>query len=271
MSVTTLPAGDAMAVSGVNVQGQANTGDASDTSTRKATRRMGESLTLDMSGSYYDSGSANPDKQPLFRWYRKEASKPTWQEISSGPTVSTQDDKTYTSTYAIDEVTAEDDGTVYRCDVSYNNIVVSSQTVTLDVTHTYSIADSASTYSATRRRVNYLNAGLLRFFRPVAAENESGLKPDEGGTTDSGSATGDATTGGATGNGTATDATTDGGTSASAGTSAATGSAKADSTSGTPQTGDTAPGIGTLALVGLAGTSVLVAALALRHRSKDRG
>ncbi|MDD5893430.1 MAG: hypothetical protein PUC67_03665, partial [Coriobacteriaceae bacterium] len=126
--------------------------------------------------------------------------------------------------------------------------------------------DSASTYSATRKRVNYLNAGLLRFFRPVAAENESGLKPDEGGTTDSGRATG-----GTTDNGNAIDATTDGGTSASAGTSAATGSAKADSTSGTPQTGDTAPGIGTLALVGLAGTSVLVAALALRHRSKDRG
>ena len=266
MNVTTLPAGDAMAVDGINVQGQANTGDASDTSTTKATRRMGESLALAMSGSYYDSASANPDKQPLFRWYRKEASKPYWQEISAGATLGTQDDKTYTSTYTIDEVTAEDDGTVYRCDVSYNNIVVSSQTVTLDVTHTYSIADSASTYSATRRRVNYLNAGLLRFFRPVAAENESGLKPDKGGTTDSGSATG-----GTTDNGNAIDATTDGGTSASAGTSAATGSAKADSTSGTPQTGDTAPGIGTLALVGLAGTSVLVAALALRHRSKDRG
>ena len=281
VSVTTLPAGDAMAVSGVNVQGQANTGDASDTSTRKATRRMGESLTLDMSGSYYDSGSANPDKQPLFRWYRKEASKPTWQEISSGPTVSTQDDKTYTSTYAIDEVTAEDDGTVYRCDVSYNNIVVSSQTVTLDVTHTYSIADSASTYSATRRRVNYLNAGLLRFFRPVAAENESGLKPDEGGTTDSGSATGgttgngtatgDATTGGSTGNGTATDATTGGGASASADTGTATGSTKAASTSGTPQTGDGSLGTGALALIALGGAVSLVAALVLRHRSGDRG
>ena len=170
---------------------------------------------------------------------------------------------------------------MYRCDVSYNNIVVSSQTVTLDVTHTYSIADSASTYSATRRRVNYLNAGLLRFFRPVAAENESGLKPDEGGTTDSGSATGgttgngtatgDATTGGSTGNGTATDATTGGGASASADTGTATGSTKAASTSGTPQTGDTAPGIGTLALIALGGAVSLIAALVLRHRSGDRG
>ena len=155
---------------------------------------------------------------------------------------------------------------MYRCDVSYNNIVVSSQTVTLDVTHTYSIADSASTYSATRRRVNYLNAGLLRFFRPVAAENESGLKPDEGGTTDSGSAIG-----GTTDNGNAIDATTDGGTSASAGTSAATGSAKAASTSGTPQTGDGSLGTGALVLIALGGAVSLVAALVLRHRSGDRG
>jgi hypothetical protein len=258
-------------VSGVNIQGQANTNDASDTSTSKATRRMGESLTLDMSGSYYDSGSANPDKQPLFRWYRKEASKPTWQEISSGPTVSTQDNKTYTSTYAIDEVTAEDDGTVYRCDVSYNNIVVSSQTVTLDVTHTYSIVDSANTYSATRKRLNYLDADLLRFFKPVAAESVSGLKPDEGGTTGNGTATGDATTGGATGNGTATDATTGGGASASADTGTATGSTKAASASGTPQTGDGSLGTGALALIALGGAVSLVAALVLHHRSRDRG
>ena len=286
VSVTTLPAGDAMALSGVNIQGQANTNDASDTSTSKATRRMGESLTLDMSGSYYDSGSANPDKQPLFRWYRKEASKPYWQEISAGATLGTQDDKTYTSTYAIDEVTAEDDGTVYRCDVSYNNIVVSSQTVTLDVTHTYSIVDSANTYSATRKRLTYLDADLLRFFKPVAAESVSGLKPDEGGTTGNGTATGDpttggatgngtatgdATTGGATGNGTATDATTGGGASASADMGTATGSTKAASASGTPQTGDGSLGTGVLALIALGGAVSLVAALVLRHRSRDRG
>ena len=271
VSVTTLPAGDAMAVSGINIQGQANTDDASDTSTGKATRRMGESLTFDMSGSYYDSGSADPDKQPLFRWYRKEASKPYWQEISAGATLGTQDDRTYTSTYAIDEVTAEDDGTVYRCDVSYNNIVVSSQTVTLDVTHTYSIVDSANTYSATRKRLNYLDADLLRFFKPVAAESVSGLKPDEGGTTGNGTATGDATTGGATGNGTATDATTGGGASASADTGTATGSTKAASASGTPQTGDGSLGTGALALIVLGGAVSLVAALVLRHRSRDRG
>ena len=286
VSVTTLPAGDAMAVSGINIQGQANTNDASDTSTGKATRRMGESLTFDMSGSYYDSGSADPDKQPLFRWYRKEASKPYWQEISAGATLGTQDDRTYTSTYAIDELTAEDDGTVYRCDVSYNNIVVSSQTVTLDVTHTYSIVDSANTYSATRKRLNYLDADLLRFFKPVAAESVSGLKPDEGGTTGNGTATGDATTagatgngaatgdattGGATGNGTATDATTGGGASASADTGTATGSTKAASASGTPQTGDGSLGTGALALIVLGGAVSLVAALVLRHRSRDRG
>lgn len=267
VNVTTLPSGDAMAVSGVNIQGQANTSDASDTSTSKATRRMGESLTLAMSGSYYDSGSTDPDKRPLFRWYRKGASEPHWQEISSGPTVSTQDSKTYTSTYTINEVGAADDGAVYRCDVSYNNIVVSSQTVTLDVTHTYSNADSDSTYTATKRRVNYLNADLLRFFKPVASETVSGLNPDGGGTTDNGAATGDATTSGTTDNG----AATGGGTNASAGTGTATASTKAASTSGTPQTGDTSLGTATLALIALGGATILVAALVLRHRSNDRG
>jgi hypothetical protein len=228
---------------------------------------MGESLTLAMSGSYYDSGSTDPDKRPLFRWYRKGASEPHWQEISSGPTVSTQDSKTYTSTYTINEVGAADDGAVYRCDVSYNNIVVSSQTVTLDVTHTYSNADSDSTYTATKRRVNYLNADLLRFFKPVASETVSGLNPDGGGTTDNGAATGDATTSGTTDNG----AATGGGTNASAGTGTATASTKAASTSGTPQTGDTSLGTATLALIALGGATILVAALVLRHRSNDRG
>lgn len=264
VNVTTLPAGDAMAVDGVNILGQVNTSDASDASTSKATRRMGESLTLAMSGSYYDSASTALDKQPLFRWYRKEADKPFWQEISSGLTLSTQDNKTYTSTYAIDEVTAEDDGTVYRCDVSYNNIVVSSQTVTLDVTHTYSIADSGSTYTAIRMRINYLRPSKLKFFKPVAAEIESGLKPDEGGTTDNGAAN-DATDNGAT-----DDLTAGAGASASAGTSTAAGSAKAGSTSGTPQTGDSAPGTGALALIALGGAAILVAALVVWHRSKKR-
>ena len=271
VNVTTLPAGDAMAVDGINIQGQANTGDPSDTSTSKATRRMGESLTLTTSGSYYDSAATNPDKQPLFRWYRKEAGKPSWQEISSGPTISTQDNKAYTSTYTIDEVEAEDDGTVYRCDVSYNNIVISSQTVTLDVTHTYSIADETSTYSAVKRRAKYLNAGLHRFFKPVAAETVTGLKPDESNTTDNGAATG-GTTGGGTENGTTIDTTSTGEASVTTGTNAATGSTKkAGPASGTPQTGDTTLGTGALTLITLGGAAVVAAALVLRRRPKDRG
>ena len=266
LNVTTLPDGDAMAVNGINIQGQANTSDASDTSTNKATRRMGESLTLTTSGSYYDSASSDPDKQPLFRWYRKEASAPSWEEISSGTTLSTQDGKVYTSTYTIDEVEAEDDGTVYRCDVSYNNIVVSSQTVTLDVTHTYSIADPANTHSGTRSRVNYLNAGQLRFFEPVATETESGLKPAEGGATDDGTATDAASNNDATGNGAVTGTTTDGGTGASAGTGAAAGSASV-----MPRMGDTALGIVALVLVALGSVAILTAAVVLRRFSKKRG
>lgn len=181
-----------------------------------------------------------PDKpRPLNGWYRKEASKPYWQEISAGahPWYPGRQDLHVYLRYRRGNGGGRWHGRIGHR--GYNNIVVSSQTVTLDVTHTYSIADSASTYSATRRRVNYLNAGLLRFFRPVAAENESGLKPDEENTTDSGSATG-----GTTDNGNAIDATTDGGTSASW-RERCHRLCKGGLHVGLPQTGDTAPGMGT--------------------------
>lgn len=191
LSASTLPAGHALALEGADIKDPAAT---DDVTTRQAKRPMGSSLTLTERASYAIAGDGSSTYvEPKFVWYRKDPRSGTWTAVGHGSDVrygslagsdldaylqakptETSEPTTYVSTLTIPSVTAAYDGSEWRCDVSRNDMVVSSHVVSLDVTHTVVNAPAEQVISSRQARRTYLTPGTAQGFSPVTSEGRMG-------------------------------------------------------------------------------------------------
>lgn len=280
VSAKVLPSGHTFELDGANVVG------AADASSRKATVAVGGELKLQET-ALYQQPSTDPNNtdgyesvEPTFHWYRLSPYNNTgkdgqeWTFVGKGLDVTYRRDRetalsedsfeegptlapagtSYTSTLTIPSVSAEDDGSMWRCDVYVSDVVVYSQVVTLDVTHT--IVNSTSSSFEEKGSARIL-PGLLSIFRranhsEIVTIPDAKPDPDDAGGEGQDASQDDAKQ--------ERDGTGGGSESASRQPSAGA--------SGTPNTGDAMPSPTSLALLGAAGvTSLLCALLLTRRRS----
>ena len=178
LSVTTLPKGCTMDVAGANI---ADPQDEDDLTVNIARRPEGTSLVLTASACYAqiragaDGTEAVVYREPNLIWYSKGAQETEWRRIGTGTTVSAAGADgavTYTSALQVDDVSADDDNTQWRCTVSYNDISIMSRSVTLDVTHTVS-PGGVNVRAGMNDGVARLEAGDSSGFSFVSSENEA--------------------------------------------------------------------------------------------------
>lgn len=203
LRATTLPAGHTLTVSGADVTTPEGSG-------RQVTISVGDSLAARETGSYAIANAEGGQTyvEPRFTWYRKDLRSSTGQLVGFGPeatygsadeaTLRSQvnaylgvsaesDEASHTSTLAVPSVSAADDGSVWYCNVSYNNALVSSHPIYLDVTGTV-LKAGKDQVSLGRRgmRATLGTNGRQGFYR---VDSESILEPaddesDEPGTDD---------------------------------------------------------------------------------------
>jgi hypothetical protein len=174
LTASTLPKGDVLTMNGLEVISPK-------TDTRNVKVSDGGTPTMRETATYltHDANGKEVYAAPKFTWYRMDphgtqatrvgagkdlngaklaSSKDAIDQYLSADSKLTDDATPHTSTYSRTPVTADDDGSVWYCNVSYNNVVVASQRATLDVMNTVETLDKTQASGPTFKRNVYLKA-----------------------------------------------------------------------------------------------------------------